>query len=308
MSSQPRRSRGATTYENADDGSAHENNSLVKSVASNNMRRRRNTTIASNGQYRVGRSPERKNDGEPDLKANNLRANLHPLPKSLTPFVHINDTKMIDVALDAYSVSSRSPPRNLGESNGVDTDIEAANGPQNRTISIDTDEQYHSFHGSNLSTDSFMEFNNSRRSIMSDGNDNSGLFNDLGNPECSSRCTDEIPQGNKKGKRRLDQGSIESSISFRSQTKDSFEGENGDEQALSDQTGTDSSSNAGSPSNQGQPSTLQILFQKFQLSRRIVGRFVNNEFVQLVFIFFNCCECNPHGNLYLRFGERKLKR
>ena len=285
MSSQHRRTRGATayeneTYDNADDGSAHEKNSTVKSGSSGNIRRRNNTTIATNGEYRVGTSPEKKHDGESDLKRNDPREKLHPFPKSLTPFVHVNNTKMMDAALDVYSATT-------GKDNEEENDIEVAKVLQNRTISYDSPTPDHEFHASNLSTDSFIDFNNSRRSVLSDDGgldtserENSGLFNDLLKPDNSTKSIDNIDDIEKKGNMRFDQGSLESEsvISFRNHTRSSYDSENGDEQALSDQSGTDTASSTGPPPNHNS------FLAKFQRSRRIVGKCVNNEFVQLFII------------------------
>jgi len=298
MSSQHRRNGGAAEYEtsaydNSDDDSAHDKNSAVKSLPSGNIRKRNNTTIATNGEYRVGISSERNHDGESDLKGNRPRHNLHPLPKSITPFVHVNDLTKMDSMLDAYSTSARSlsPPRKDGErKKGEDddeyVDIEAAKVLQNRTISYDAHQPDHEFHASNLSTDSFLDFNNSRRSVLSnDGgldptNQNSGLFHDLGKPDKGSRSSDNIDEDEEKAKRRLDQSSDESEnvISFRNNTRSSYDSQNGDEQDLSDYTGTDAGSTTGTPNNHSS------LLAKFQRSRRIVGSSVNNALVQLFII------------------------
>lgn len=291
MSSQHRMNQGAAAHEAApyDDGSAHEKHSTTKSVSSrNNIRKRNNTTTATNGEYRLGDAPERKHDGESHLKSKDPRHDLHPFPKSLTPFVHVNDTEDMDAALAVSDVSTRSlsPLRKGVEPNKEeDDDIEAGKKLHNTTISYNAQQPDHEFHASNLSTDSFMDFNQSKQSVVSnDGrldprNENSRLFDDLGQAGCSSRSIDNKDE--KKGKTRLDHASIESDsvISFRNHTRSSYDSENGDEQALSDNAETDAGSSTGPPRRK-----QRLWLAKIQQSRRVVGKCVNNEFVQLFII------------------------
>jgi hypothetical protein len=250
-------------YDNNDDGSAHESNNQVKAESSSNLRRRHNTGIATNGEYRLG-SPEMKQDGEADVHVTE-REGLHPLPKSLTPFVQIQSSDAVDTELDAYNSHSHatSPEPNTQE---VD---EEAQFHQNRAISYDRE---NSFHASFLTTDSISnaDFNNSGRSARS---------NNCGQREFSRSRDRENDVDHQKGMPLKDPPSIgdENAISFRRENA-SYEMENNDERSIRSGTGS-----GGSSSEEIRPKN-RSLFAMFQRSRRIVGKLVNNASVQATII------------------------
>ena len=249
-------------YDNNDDGSAHESNNQVKAESSSNLRRRHNTGIATNGEYRLG-SPEMKQDGEADVHVTE-REGLHPLPKSLTPFVQIQSSDAVDTELDAYNSHSHSTSP---EPNTQKVD-EEAQFHKNRAISYDRE---NSFHASFLTTDSISnaDFNNSGRSARS---------NNCGQREFSRSRDRENDVDHQKGMPLKDPPSIsdENAISFRRENA-SYEMENNDGRSIRSGTGSGSSSEEIRPKNRS-------LFAMFQRSRRIVGKLVNNASVQATII------------------------
>lgn len=245
-----------------DDGSGHERNDQIKSMSSRNLRRRPNAAAATNGDYRVG-SPERKHDGESDANGTG-RQSVVGFPKSLTPFVHIQNTDAIEAELEAYENTSRSQSPDLKRQ---ETDEEAQQ-LQNRTISYNRE---NSFHASFLTTDC------SERSALAD---------EFDLPEYSNRA-DNMVVDKQIGNALKDPPNVgsEGAESLQRQYR-SYESENRDELSIksgSDRrnTGTDSGS---SSSNDG-TSDPNTWLAKFQRSRRIVGRLVNNEYVYLTIIF-----------------------
>jgi len=251
-----------------DDGSAHEINNQVKAISSSNLRRRHNTGTATNGEYRLG-SPEMKHDGEADVNVTE-REGLHPLPKSLTPFVHIQNSDVVDAELDAYNSPSRSTSPEPKKQEGD----EEAQFHQNRSISYDREK---SFHASFLTTDSISnaDFNNSGRSALS---------NDCGQREFNSSRGSDNDVDHQKGMPLQDPPSVgdENAISFRRENA-SYEMENNDDLRIRSGTGSISSGGSSGSSEEIQPKN-RSLFAKFQRSRRIVGKLVNNASVQATII------------------------
>lgn len=244
-----------------DDGSGHERNSQIKSISSRNLRRRLNAAVATNGDYRVG-SPERKHDGESDANGTG-RQSAVGFPKSLTPFVHIQNTDAIEAELEAYENTSRSQSPDIRRQ---ETDEEAQQ-LQNRTISYD---QENVFHASFLTTDC---------------SERSGLADECGLPEYSSR-TDGLIVDKQIGNALKDPPSVgsESAKSIQRHYR-SYDSDNREDLSIksgsdSRKTGTDSGS---SSSNGGTPDPNTWL-AKFQRSRRFVGRLVNNEYVTLIIL------------------------
>lgn len=268
MSSQPRRNLGAADDSDSDSDSDSDDanadffksnkvlmsslsTKLMNSMEANNLRRRPNAARATNGEYRLG---ERKH-GEPNL-IDERRSQLHPLPNSLTPFAYVRDTDMSDklIGIDTRSTSSKSKKQ--------ETDVEAqlAQQLQNRTISYDGENP---FHASNLSIDSFTDFNNSGQ-------------------RDSSSTSGHVVVGNMKSMAPEDAPSVddENGVSFRSSHR-SYDSQNGDERPL---TNSDTSRLMDASSRSKDPPTSS--YGKFQRSRRIVGRCVNNEYVQITIILF----------------------
>lgn len=271
MLSQNRRSRGAA--DDNDDGAFHESNKNAMNVSSSNLRRRSNATKAKNGEYRLS-APERNNDGESDV--NGIERKVHGFPDSLTPFVHIPDTEHFDASLDAYMPSSRSVSP---EPNRKESDVEAQQ-HRNRTISYDRENTFHaSFLTQESVTDFNTDFNNSSQDALS-------LSNDFDQREFNNRTSDKFSD-EQVGKRLKDppSGVNENLKPFR-QEFSAYDNENNDELSFrsnneSRKTGTDSGSSSGiTPA--VDPNSF---YGKFQQSRRIVGRLVNNEYVQLAIIF-----------------------
>mmetsp|Transcript_18595 Transcript_18595/g.38307 ORF Transcript_18595/g.38307 Transcript_18595/m.38307 type:complete len:662 (-) Transcript_18595:206-2191(-) len=165
-------------------------------------------------------------------------------PKSITPFVHLRDTSAIDAELDAHSQSSRS------KSPQREPDVEA--GQINKTIQYVRE---NSMHASFLTNDSVTDF---------------GMSGRLSDESSTSIDKDAT---NQKAPASL--GSIEKSRSFR-KNPNSYDSENDDELVDSDE----------SRQKDKDDKTLDpgSCYGKFQQSRRIVGRLVNNEYVQITII------------------------
>lgn len=247
MSSQHRRNLGP-----AYDGDGYDNsNKSGKPMSSRNLRRRHNATTIRKG--------EQKHDEEPDVNGRAIprKGSVRGFPKSITPFVHLKDTSAIDAELDAYSQRSESPlPQNNGE-----PDVEA--GPiQNTTISYVRE---NSMHASFLTNDSVTDFNLSGR--LSDD---------------SSTSIDKDAQGKAlKGPPSL--GSVEKSKSFR-KDPNSYDSENDDEIVDSDESRQTENNNNSNNNGKRIAPDPNSLYGKCQQSRRVVGRLVNNEYVQITII------------------------
>lgn len=280
MSSQHHRNRGAD-HDNNDEVSSYESNNQMKRLANNlnNLRRRHNATTTDTGEYRVDDSPIKKKDDEASIVRR-----PHLLPKSLTPFVHINDTAEIDAALSVYTNRSSPIPKHTKKV----VDVEAQQLNDIKSISYDQEDP---FHASNLSMDSYTDFNNSKGS-MDFGSQKSPLFNDYDEPlpECNSRSGENLVD-DKKMNTLKDPPSVGggNSASFRRKSRKSYDTENGDERGLSSSFNVDSSGKSGTDTGSNKSddeitSTSQTILQKIQQSRRIVGKCVNNEYVQITII------------------------
>jgi len=165
-------------------------------------------------------------------------------PKTIRPFVHLKDTSAIDAELDAYSQSSRS------KSPQREPDVEA--GQINKTIQYVRE---NSMHASFLTNDSVTDFGMSRR--------------------LSDESSTSIDKDATNQKAPVSLGSVEKSRSFRKDPS-SYDSENDDELVDSDE----------SRQKDKDDKTLDSdsCYGKFQQSRRIVGRLVNNEYVQITII------------------------
>eukprot|EP00531_Pseudo-nitzschia_arenysensis_P015014 CAMPEP_0116136256 /NCGR_PEP_ID=MMETSP0329-20121206/11625_1 /TAXON_ID=697910 /ORGANISM="Pseudo-nitzschia arenysensis, Strain B593" /LENGTH=671 /DNA_ID=CAMNT_0003631107 /DNA_START=399 /DNA_END=2414 /DNA_ORIENTATION=- len=180
------------------------------------------------------------------------RSSFRGFPKSIRPFVHVKDTSEIDAELDQYS--QKSDDAQSQRNNGETLDVEAP--PiQNATIAYVRE---NSMHASFLTNDSVTDFNLSGR--LSDDSSTS------------------IDKETKALKSPPSLGSVEKSKSFRKNK--SYDSENDDEIIDSDVSRqTDNENNNRKP-----PPDPNSWYGKIQQSRRVVGRLVNNEYVQITII------------------------
>lgn len=191
------------------------------------------------------RNNEGKQDGESDVNGTTQRRGSHKgFPKSLTPFVHLKDTSAIEAELDAYSQSSRS------KSPQREPDVEA--GQINTTIQYVRE---NSMHASFLTNDSITDFGMSGR--------------------LSDESSTSIDKDGTNQKAPVSLGSMEKSRSFR-KNPSSYDSENDDEIVDSDESRQKDKDN--------KTPDPESCYGKFQQSRRIVGRLVNNEYVQITII------------------------
>lgn len=192
-------------------------------------------------------------NGEKDSDANGTgpqkRGSFRGFPKSIRPFVHVKDTSAIEAELDQFSQRSEDaePQRN----NGEELDVEAP--PiQNTTIAYVRE---NSMHASFLTNDSVTDFN------------------------LSGRLSDDSSTGiDKETKEPLKSPpSVEKLNSF--QKNKSYDSENDDEIIDSDESRQTDNEN-----NKRKPPDPNSWYGKCQKSRRVVGRLVNNEYVQITII------------------------
>lgn len=258
MASQHRGNRGSPGLDGNDDDNAYDINIDSKKPLSDSTLRRRHTGAAQkmNGEYRLEDSPERKHDGEADVNRKMRQRSLVGFPKSLSPFVHVRETDATDAPIDPYNSNSRSQSPEL--------DVEEGQQLQNRTITYDRE---NSMHASFLTNDSGTDFDTSLRS---------NFINEVGSDK---------PAREQKEKTLDDPPSVdsESPKSFRrSLYGHPYDKENDDEIVSSDNNSYKTRSDTEiSKDDAPDPNSL---YGKFQLSRRYVGRLVNNEYVQLILI------------------------
>ena len=268
MVSAHRRNRGLA-YDDNDDIGTCESKDPIKPSSSRNLRRRHNAAATSKTGESRKASPERKHEGESDVNGRTIargESRGHGFPKSLTPFVHLRDTRAVDAELNAFKSASKEFKCRK------EADVEGQQ-IQNRTI---TYERENSMHASFLTNDSGTDFNNFER--VSD--DSSRIID---KPASFNRII-EKPSSYKKGKTLQDPPSVslvERSESFR-KVRSTYDFESNDERVNSDEScQTDNNIN----DNNGTKIDPNSFYGKFQLSRRAVGRIVNNEYVQILILF-----------------------
>ena len=209
-----------------------------------NLRKRSNVVTATNGEYRL--SPERKQHSDSD-SPDFERAPVHGIPKSLTPLLHRQNTEKIDAEIDAeIEASENFIPPSRQESAKKD-DVEAQQQVlSERTIDCDT---ANSFHASNLT-------------IESDPDSRGQL-------DCSSGGSDVDSQN-----RKIIQSQPGTNISKKIKHYD----DENDDELVSE------SRRSATENNDAVPGERSSLYAKFQKSRRICGKLVNNALVQTVII------------------------